>query len=739
LRADRRLGLALFSFLLALYLLTYSGRFHSSDGLVMFAVTDNLVRHGRIDIEPVRWMVTQQGSLGPDGLAYSGKEIMNSAAAVPLLWLGRAVPGWGGTHAALLLNPLLVALTGWLLFAFVRRWGFDRRVAALTALLFGVATPAWPYTKTLFSEPLTGLFLLLAAYLLLRYRDSGRMRNAVGAGGALGLALLTRPASVIAWPAFAGLLLYYHTRRTEQGVIQALRTAFPRFAFFPAVAVIFALGYNVARFGSPLQTGYSGVQRFSTPLLLGLAGLTVSPGRSLFLYAPVLLGVFVVLPRLWRKHRPELLLVTAVFVTYVLFYGRWFMWHGGVSWGPRTLVPTIPLLSVLLAPLLAGLRGKRRWWGFGLLVVASIAVQLVGVSVDFDLAQQELLHIHPRLFAPITFFDPRYAQIWLQVHFVRPENFDFAWASGAHFDAVALGISLLVLALCALGLWYLRDRPDSRVVWMGPAACLLGIAFLLTRYAQLEPQDFRNLTAALEAQAPPAPTVLLDDPVGTETFLNLYSGRGEIIGLNEGEGALSSLGGPSLRRAVARGGAIWVISDGPGRDQNAIDRALREQAFFVSDQEYGRRRLTLYDVPEQPLSAVEQGTLFGQTVRLQRVALTTQQRAGGVVALDLRWLALNEPSGDYQVFVHLVDRAGKMWAQRDGTPADGRRPTSTWRGGEVIRDRYALLLPRDIPPGEYRIEIGLYRLADGTRLATGEGADHVTLGPILITGLTPKL
>jgi len=733
LRTDRRLGLALFSFLLALYLLTYSGRFHSSDGLVMFAVADNLIRHGRIDIESVRWITMQQGALGPDGLAYSGKEIMISGVAAPLAWLGRTVPWWGEVHATLLLNPLLIALTGWLLFAFVRRWGYDRRTALLTALLFGVATPLWPYAKTLFSEPLTGLLLLLAAYLLLRYRNSGLMRNVVGAGGALGLALLTRPASVIAWPSFAGLLLYYHTRRTGQGAIHAVRSAFPRFALFPAMAALFALGYNVARFGSPLETGYTGVQRFSTPLLLGLAGLTVSPGRSLFLYAPVLLGVFVVLPRLWRKHRPELLLVTAVFASYVLFYGRWFMWHGGVAWGPRTLIPTVPLLSLLLAPLVAGLRGARKG-GFGILAAVSVGVQLVGVSVDFDLAQQELLHMHPRLFAPVTFFDPRYAQIWLQAHFMRPENFDFAWASGSRFDPAALGVSLLVLALCALGLWYVRGRPDSRAAWMGPAACLLGIAFLLTRYAQLEPPDGRNLTAALEAHAQPRQTLLLDDPVGTEAFLNLYAGGGEIIGLNEGSGALPSLGASALRRAVKRGGAIWVVSDGPGRDQNAIDRALRAQAFFVSDRQFGRQRLTLYDVPQQPLTGVEEGTLFGQTVQLQRVALTMYQHAGGVVSLELHWVALNQPSGDYQVFVHLVDQAGKTWAQRDGTPVDGRRPTSTWQSGEVIPDRHAILLPRDIPPGNYRIEMGLYRLADGTRLATGAGADHVTLGPVVISG-----
>jgi len=44
-----------------------------------------------------------------------------------------------------------------------------------------------------------------------------------------------------------------------------------------------------------------------------------------------------------------------------------------------------------------------------------------------------------------------------------------------------------------------------------------------------------------------------------------------------------------------------------------------------------------------------------------------------------------------------------------------RRPTPTWRPGEVISDRYGVWLPPDLPPGRYALVLGFYD-PDGRRL-----------------------
>ncbi|MEM7346792.1 MAG: hypothetical protein AAF485_21320, partial [Chloroflexota bacterium] len=57
----------LFLFLLSVYLLTYTPRINSSDGLAMFATAESLVRRGAFDIEQIRWSDLQQGTYGLDG------------------------------------------------------------------------------------------------------------------------------------------------------------------------------------------------------------------------------------------------------------------------------------------------------------------------------------------------------------------------------------------------------------------------------------------------------------------------------------------------------------------------------------------------------------------------------------------------------------------------------------------------------------------------------------------------
>jgi hypothetical protein len=84
--------------------------------------------------------------------------------------------------------------------------------------------------------------------------------------------------------------------------------------------------------------------------------------------------------------------------------------------------------------------------------------------------------------------------------------------------------------------------------------------------------------------------------------------------------------------------------------------------------------------------------------------------------LQLHWRALETPTEDYTVFVHLLDEAGNLVAQQDNPPLRGQRPTTTWAAGEALIDPYDVSLPTDLPPGEYVLTAGLYRLEDLERL-----------------------
>jgi len=90
--------------------------------------------------------------------------------------------------------------------------------------------------------------------------------------------------------------------------------------------------------------------------------------------------------------------------------------------------------------------------------------------------------------------------------------------------------------------------------------------------------------------------------------------------------------------------------------------------------------------------------------------------------LTLYWRAEKPVRGDYTVFVHLLDAGGRFVFGQDGPPRGGNYPTDLWAAGEVVQDRRRLRLPWSLPAGTYQVEVGLYRLQGGERLAAFDAA-----------------
>jgi hypothetical protein len=94
------------------------------------------------------------------------------------------------------------------------------------------------------------------------------------------------------------------------------------------------------------------------------------------------------------------------------------------------------------------------------------------------------------------------------------------------------------------------------------------------------------------------------------------------------------------------------------------------------------------------------------------------------LTVTLYWQALAKMRTSYTVFTHLLDAGNRIWAQHDGVPAGGTRPTTSWLPSEVIVDRHELPLQPNAPPGTYWLEIGLYDPVTGQRLAAIESDGH---------------
>ena len=301
-------------------------------------------------------------------------------------------------------NALATAVGVVLVFRILRRLRYGERVAIVGSLIYAVGTMAWPYAKFDFSEPLVTTLLLAAVWLSLVHSSTGQFRYVALAGLAAFAAVLTKYVSVIAVPILvAGLVAGAHSGGSWRETVRKSVRPVLLFAAPFLVVLIPALIAAATLFDFRLLYVHEligGLQRgwLELPFGLGLGGLVTSWGKGVLWYNPILLVTLPVLPWFIRRHGWRSLVFLAIPIAYALLYSRKQVWYGGNAWGPRYLVPSLPLLVIVGAPLFEWITERARRWlpGAALagVVLISASVQFMGVSKDFagylDLFQQQI-------------------------------------------------------------------------------------------------------------------------------------------------------------------------------------------------------------------------------------------------------------------------------------------------------------------------------------------------------------
>ncbi|MBN1313482.1 MAG: hypothetical protein JXB30_18895 [Anaerolineae bacterium] len=102
--------------------------------------------------------------------------------------------------------------------------------------------------------------------------------------------------------------------------------------------------------------------------------------------------------------------------------------------------------------------------------------------------------------------------------------------------------------------------------------------------------------------------------------------------------------------------------------------------------------------------------------------------------LTLYWQTETDIINNLTVFVHIYDADGNIVTQQDSIPLSGARPTTGWAPGEILTDRYAILVPPEVVPGRYQVRVGLYNATTGERIEMSDGSEFWVLpGPIQVT------
>lgn len=171
---------------------------------------------------------------------------------------------------------------------------------------------------------------------------------------------------------------------------------------------------------------------------------------------------------------------------------------------------------------------------------------------------------------------------------------------------------------------------------------------------------------------------------------------------------------------------MWLVMFGNPAEYDPtgyLERWFGAHAFKTYANGFVDAALSLYVMPSaQPSIRRSLRATLGESIQLMGYDLDRDQVAPGqALQLTLHWKTSKSIEKRYTVFAHViggVNPATKMpvWAQMDTEPVGGSRPTMSWQAGETIDDRYGLLLPANIPPGEYLIEVGMYDSATQERL-----------------------
>ncbi|MGC8643458.1 MAG: hypothetical protein ACP5XB_26675 [Isosphaeraceae bacterium] len=318
----------------------------------------------------------------PYGLARSILGLPPHPLAPPPPPRTKALAHWPADYWTTLgTSGLFTAACAILLMRLARRLGCSPRAAAVVALAYGLATPAYVYATLAYGHQLSA-FALLGSFCLIWTRGAGREVVRMLAAGFLAayasvIELQLGPVSAILgiWLVFQCLA---GRRRGSALFFFALGAALPTLAL---------LVYNDQAFGSPWELGYfhharkefAEVHNRQNPLGLRSPDLSkVIPllwgeHRGLLFYAPILLlavpgWIVLCLRRQFALAASSLAIVLAVFLVN-LSYPEW---TGGWSTGPRLLLPLLPFAMI---PVAAALTGPSRWrrLAFALAVVLALA------------------------------------------------------------------------------------------------------------------------------------------------------------------------------------------------------------------------------------------------------------------------------------------------------------------------------------------------------------------------------
>ncbi len=239
---------------------------------------------------------------------------------------------------------------------------YDERYALATALIASLGGMLWIYSSHIFPQTPLTFSMLLTIYLAILAIRRGVVEKRIylPLGFSSSLALLMDPMALLASLGVCAIVAIYVVRNL--GARTLLRGFILWLAGFAPLAIVQIL-YNLTTVGNPFsfpetllleKIGVDSFLGISVNPLYGLYMLIVDPRKGLIPLYPVLGVGLVMLPRflLFINNTYERSVFAAYLALYMIPHSMWYDFDGGLSYGPRFLVPITPILALPIQLLL---------------------------------------------------------------------------------------------------------------------------------------------------------------------------------------------------------------------------------------------------------------------------------------------------------------------------------------------------------------------------------------------------
>lgn len=361
-----------------------------------------------------------------NGAFYPKYGILNTLIYLPPLWIQKITRGNRSLYlknafSLNLFNVVLSCATAAYLALLARRYSASNLTMAIFVAASFYCTFWWNYLRAQTFEIYLTLFFIAFYYHFVAGLNSGqrdrRNRQFLVAAIYLGLLCLSKTLFVIFVPIAIAFAAFDWGRR-NQTIHDAIA-----FWWLPLTTFIgVLLATNWYKFGSPFSSGYTQWSEeshpFTTNIGPGVVGLLFSKQGSVFLYFPVFIFALIGWPMFFKRNQRDAQLLIGFGAILFLVTSAFTNWKGSACYGPRYLLPVLPVVSIAFVYFVDWLRGlgsTLRW------VVRAVLIGSLAYSFILQVAVNSL---------PFFF--------WYDLLNIAEQNEPASNYLDAHFGAVSL-------------------------------------------------------------------------------------------------------------------------------------------------------------------------------------------------------------------------------------------------------------------------------------------------------------